>query len=55
MMDVFFFKIVAIHVLLKNMVINRNHHCALGLNVVTLGLVFFDNLFLFYWGLEFFP
>ncbi len=55
LMDVFFFNIFATNVLLKSVVININHHCALGLNVVTLGLVFFEHLSLICWSLKLFP
>ncbi len=42
------FEIVTTHVQLKSVVINRKHHCALGLDVVTSILELFKHIFLLF-------
>jgi len=44
------FKTVTTHVQLRNIVINKKRHCALGLNVVTFILELFEHLFCCFLG-----
>jgi hypothetical protein len=47
------FETVTIHVQLRSVVINRKHHCALGLDVVTFIQEIFEHLFFLFF--KFFP